>query len=273
LFVDNKLASIYNIAVVPFGNTRMENKINLEALGLTKRESLVYLALLKNGSLSPTEIANKTGLKRSNIYDVVKSLERKGLIHYQLKPQGKLIVASSPNNLVNLSKQQYAYAQKILPTLLSLDKEQSFQSSVTFYQGRRGMREMVKDYPKAKNKDVIFLTSPKDMNEVLGESFVESLIQERIKRGTKMRTLETADSNFKWKGHMTEAGRKLTEIAYVPPKYTFTLDFGVYDDVTVFFSSKKEGLGFKVESKELAQVMRMLFDNLWENSGKLTAPQ
>lgn len=248
----------------------MELEDILEKIGLSKREALVYLQLLKSGPLSPTEIAGKTGIKRPNVYDSLKSLESKGLIHYQYKFKRRLIAASSPNNLLEINEQKFELTKKVLPTLLSLDKEQSFEPSITFYQGRKGMRELTSEYPKARKKEAWFLISAQDTNKMLGKEFIESLIQERIKRGTHLRSLQTAEKAETWEGHTTEAGKRITEIAYVPPEYSFSLSVGVYDDIVVVISSKREGFGFRVESKEFAEVMRMFYDIAWKNSGKLS---
>lgn len=251
-------------------NTKSNLEEVLEKIGLSKRESGIYLQLLKTGPLSPTEIATKTGIKRPNVYDSLESLEVKGLIHYEFKKKRRVIAPSSPQNLFDISKQQFDLAKEILPMLLSLDREQSFRSNIKFYQGRKAIQEMLHDYPKAKSKEVWFLLSPIDINNMVGKEFVEGLIKERIKRGTKLRSLQTAEKLAHWEGHTSEAGRRLTEIAYVPPNYTFALAMGIYDDKTLFFSSKREGFGFMVESREFAEVMRMFYDNLWRNSGKLS---
>jgi HTH-type transcriptional regulator, sugar sensing transcriptional regulator len=245
----------------------------LEKIGLSRRESLIYLHLLKSGPLSPTHIADKTGIKRPNVYDSLKSLETKGLIHYQLKNKRRLIAASSPKNLFDITEQRFELAKKVLPILQSMDREQSFESNISFYQGRKGLRELMNEYPKAKSKDVWFLVSPQDTNKLLGKEFIERLIQERVKRGTKLKSLRPADKESIWEGHKTDEGRQLTEAAYVPPEYSFSLSVGVYDDVVVVLSSKREGFGFRVESKEFAEVMRMFYDIAWKNSGKLNSSE
>lgn len=248
----------------------MDLQNNLERAGLTKRESILYLTLLKSGPLSPTEIAAKTGLKRPNIYDVVRSLEGKGLIHYAFKNKRRLIVASSPQNLLDISKQKFDLARQLLPQLLSFDREQSFQSNITFYQRRKGMQELLSDYLTAKHKEAWWLTSPQDLNKMLGKPFVEEIIRKRLKRGIKIRSLRPAEKESLWQAQTTtEFGRQMTEVAYIPPEYSFSFSMAIYDDKTIFFSSKREGFGFMVESREFAEVMRMFYDNLWQHSGKL----
>ncbi len=244
----------------------------LESIGLTKRESLVYLQLLKTGPLSPTEIAVRTELKRPNIYDVIKSLEIKGLIYYQFVKKSRLIAASSPKNLLDISKQRLDLAKSVLPQLLNLDRELSFQSNITFYQGRKAMQGVYSGFASAKKKEAWHLASPHDLNKMLGEKFMKAIIKKRLKKGIKIRSLRPIekDSEQIWEEQRkTVYGRALTEIAYIPPEYTFSLSMVIYDDKTVFSSSKREGFGFLVESREFTEVMKMFYKNLWEHSGKL----
>ncbi len=242
----------------------------LEQIGLTKRESLMYLQLLTLGPLYPTEIAKKTGIKRPNVYDVVDSLEKKGLIHYQFIKKRKLIAASSPQNLFDISKQRFDLAKSLLPKLMDLDRGPSFQSNITFYQGRKAMQELFDGMANAKKKEAWNLWSPEDTNRMLGEDFVKEVISKRLKRKIKIRSLRPAEKESEYEEQTrTQYGRELTEVAYVSPEETFSLSMLIYDDKTAFISSKREGFGFLVDSREFTEVMKMFYKNLWEHSGKL----
>src|SRR3989344_4179059 len=52
----------------------------LEKIGLTKNESIVYLTLVKSGTIKTAEILKKSGLNSGRIYDTLESLKHKGLI-------------------------------------------------------------------------------------------------------------------------------------------------------------------------------------------------
>jgi sugar-specific transcriptional regulator TrmB len=57
----------------------MEEK-SLEKIGLTKNETKVYLALLKIGTSKVGEILKESKLNSGKIYEVINSLEQKGLV-------------------------------------------------------------------------------------------------------------------------------------------------------------------------------------------------
>ena len=247
-------------------------KQNLERTGLTKREALIYLELLKSGPLSPTQVAVKTELKRPNVYDVARSLEKKGLIHYEFRTNRRSIAASAPQNLLDLAKSQFDFTKELLPFLLSLNSEQSFEPSISFYKGKKQMQELYWEALSCKRKEILALTSPQDLNKMLGESFVESFVKTRLKKRIRVKSLRPAEKESKYQEQQNLLGRELTEAAYVPPDYTFSLNILIYDNCVIFCTSKNEGFGFKVDSKQIAEVMRMFYDNLWEHSGKLISP-
>lgn len=60
--------------------TKDNNKLieKLHDLGLSQRESKVYLALLKNGTASASSIQDASGIPRTKVYEITKSLVQKG---------------------------------------------------------------------------------------------------------------------------------------------------------------------------------------------------
>ncbi len=52
----------------------------LRRLGLSSYEAKAYVSLLKYGSMTSTELAKKAGIPQPRVYDVVRRLERKGLV-------------------------------------------------------------------------------------------------------------------------------------------------------------------------------------------------
>ena len=71
----------------------------LKELGLTDNESKVYLALLQFGTLSPTKLAEKTGLHRSYIYDTLERLLERGIVNTLLLDNRKTYQAVDPKAL------------------------------------------------------------------------------------------------------------------------------------------------------------------------------
>ena len=51
----------------------------LQDIGLSDKESAVYIALLQFDYASPLELSRKINIKRATAYVVLKSLEKKGI--------------------------------------------------------------------------------------------------------------------------------------------------------------------------------------------------
>lgn len=242
----------------------------LDQLGLSNGEIQVYTCLLQNGPLSPTDIARKTALKRPNIYDVVKDLEKNGLVYYQLINKKKLIAASDPPKIAEMVKQKLDLAQSIIPLLKAINKEGSFQSRITFYQGKKAVQNLFNEALNMQGKELLGLWAAKDMDKILEKKVVEAFIKQRLKKGIRLKTLHPIDKESFYDNEVkTDLGRRLTEMAYLPEQYTFSLSMQIYDNKVAFYSTRKEGYGFMVESREFSEVIRMLYDLAWNNSGKL----
>jgi HTH-type transcriptional regulator, sugar sensing transcriptional regulator len=72
---------------------------DLVKFGLNKGESKVYASLLKSGDASASEIAKKTGLGRTNIYDYANSLIRIGLVSEYEKNNKIFYRAENPDQI------------------------------------------------------------------------------------------------------------------------------------------------------------------------------
>src|SRR3990167_9727851 len=75
----------------------------LEKIGLTKNESIVYLTLVKSGTIKTAKILKKSGLNSGRIYDTLESLKHKGLISESNINGVKHFTASPPNQLKEFS--------------------------------------------------------------------------------------------------------------------------------------------------------------------------
>ena len=68
----------------------------LEAIGLTKSEIKVYLALLELGSSTTGPIVEKSGASSSKIYEILEKLIQKGLVGHVIKAGKKHFEAAPP---------------------------------------------------------------------------------------------------------------------------------------------------------------------------------
>lgn len=86
--------------------TAMFNE-NLVQLGLSKKEAMLYLLLLRNGPAPVSSLAKRLELKRVSLYSILESLELKGLISVQKTQNGRRYLPHDPECLLDgLEKEQ-----------------------------------------------------------------------------------------------------------------------------------------------------------------------
>ncbi len=73
----------------------------LTTLGFTDNEIDVYVAVLKFGKISYSDVSKHTHLNRTTTYGIVRSLIKKGLIHEDIGSTKKYLVASEPRELLS----------------------------------------------------------------------------------------------------------------------------------------------------------------------------
>jgi len=71
----------------------------LQKLGLSDKETSVYLSVLKQGKITPAAIGRLTGINRTTVYSVAKDLIKKGLIAEDLASNPTQLVARPPQDL------------------------------------------------------------------------------------------------------------------------------------------------------------------------------
>lgn len=115
----------------------------LESIGLTKKESVVYLALLSLGTATAYRIAELCKVKKPTVYVILEDLRKKGLV---LKvPHAKKALFSARDIAEYLQEQEAKIksVRAIIPQLYALGGEQRF--NVFFFNGMQGIAQAI-DY-------------------------------------------------------------------------------------------------------------------------------
>lgn len=119
---------------------------SLEQIGLTKNESITYLALLKLGTVKTGLLLKESGLNSGKIYEILDSLKRKGLVSETVLDGVKHFTAAPPQQLLQyleLKKQSLQQEENIVNTLIpDLEKIQKSLLShkrIVTYTGFRGI--------------------------------------------------------------------------------------------------------------------------------------
>jgi sugar-specific transcriptional regulator TrmB len=79
----------------------------LGQLGLSIRQTDIYLTLLKQGPGSIREIAIGAGINRGTTYEELKILRKKSLVSYSPRGKRKFFCAEPPDRLMQLASERH----------------------------------------------------------------------------------------------------------------------------------------------------------------------
>jgi sugar-specific transcriptional regulator TrmB len=118
----------------------------LQEIGLTKYQSLAYIAAVSLGTATPNELSDASEVPQGRIYDVIDELQEMGLIEVQERSSGKEIQAPPPEVVLEQFKERHidTFSARVHSTASSLDQlheqERSSGGFVTMVNHRESAR-------------------------------------------------------------------------------------------------------------------------------------
>ncbi|MDD5132962.1 MAG: helix-turn-helix domain-containing protein [Candidatus Nanoarchaeia archaeon] len=244
----------------------------LEGIGLTKTEIKIYLALLKLGQTTTTNIVRNSGIHASKVYEFLDKLIQKGLVSYVIKSNKKYFSASDPEYLKEFLREkreklieQGKEVDKIIPELKSIQKSKKNFIKSEIYEGLRGIKSIYERMLLAlkKGETQYIIGAPRIANEQI-EGFLLDWHKRRIKKGIRCKYIY--DSNVKDYGGIRNK-MPLTEVRYLPKNIISPMWIEIFKDFIVIGHIKEyNAILFLIQDKEIAEGYRDYFNLIWETS-------
>ncbi len=243
----------------------------LQKIGLSEKESSVYLVCLELGAQPISVIAKKIGMQRTTLYSIVEGLTKKGLGCKGEKWGMVLFSVASPENLMaylEREKKEYSKSiekkqqelQDLLPALLSLETRHFSKPKVRFYEGEKGVREAYEGTLKS-SEPIRAYANVETMHEGLPNFFPE-YYKRRRDSGVCIRAI-LPDNPTGIERAKEDQNEARTSKLVDHTQYSFSPEMNVYDN-TVIFASWREKMAIVIESNEIADLHKKMFDLLWE---------
>ncbi len=240
---------------------------DLKTIGLDEKEAKVYLAALELGPTSIQLLTQKSGIKRSTVYEMLKSLSGKGLVSESTKGKRPVIIASEPENLKRSLKSKEQLLNDILPELRSICNIGFIKPGITFYEGKEELKRIYWDTLSTKEKTTYWISPIQSISETLGEDFLNKYVEERTRRKIWAKSIHITSRKAQYKYIEPQFHKKtLREMRFTPIEINIPDTIVIYDNKVAVMSSRKEGFGFVVESGDYAKTMRIFHDLLWNIS-------
>jgi len=241
---------------------------SLLALGLSPKEVQVYLALLDLGTGNVTHITRRAGISRTNGYNILDSLVSKGLVSISGKEPKQEYTAESPEHIVSYLKsqqdhiaQQLQSAQSFIPQLKAFHNVKS-RPKVRFYEGEKGLKEVYEDT----------LTSHEDLRSLALVDAAEGTLKQYFpkyyqRRAAKKIGIRAIFPDSPGARHLKTKDKVERRTSLILPRNEFDLkpEINVYDD-KVMIASWTEQLGIIIQSQEVANALKLLFELAWKEA-------
>jgi len=253
---------------------KKENELKnlLIDVGLKEKEGDVYLAILALGQGTASKIARRAHIVRTTVYDILGSLFDKGLVTLTGKEPKQEYVAESPDNLkiyleseLGKRKTDLEDAEHdLIPQLKSIHNVGN-RPKVMFYEGKEGIEKVYED-TLTSSEPIRAYASVENMFGGLPGYFPE-YFKRRAAKNIKIRAI--IPNSAQGRERKSKDAEELRESALVPEKmFHFTPEINIYDD-KVMIASWKEKLGIIIESKEIAEAMKTIFELSWKEAKRL----
>lgn len=239
--------------------------------GLSEKEAKVYVSLLEIGTSLVTDVAKKAGIKRSTAYVVLESLANHGLVSITEHKNIRLYTPAPPERLVqNLEEKSRRYielvgiAKSVLPELKSYFAGAGPKPKIQFFEGTEGIKSAYEDTLTSGEKIRAF-ASIESMHATLPGFFPE-YYRRRAAKGISIKAIfpDTPEARER----IVKNKEEKREAILVPvDKFSFTPEINVYDN-KVIFMSLKERFALVIESEELADALKKVFDLAWMGAKK-----
>lgn len=239
--------------------------------GLSRKEAGVYIALLLLGHGTVSQISRRANINRTTGYDILDSLFTKGLISISGKEPKQEYRAESPENLskflnqeIKLKTEILRKTEKIIPELKSIHNVKD-RPKVFFYEGREGMERVYED-TLTSTETIRAYANLEYMNLGL-PGYFPGYFKRRSSRGIHVRAIgPQTNDNLELSKRNTEERRETALVQL--EKFDISPEINIYDN-KVMIASWKEKLGIIIESEEIADAMKKIYELAWAEAKRL----
>lgn len=273
-----------------------ELKIHFRKIGFTENESKAFFSMLGKSQLTASEIANLAKIRRTDIYDLLKSFVAKGIVNeietntvsrFELidpKVVSDKLIKDFQERAKTLSNETQLIFEEIAPLHQTMQIESDPKINIELVRGfNRHRSEKFIQHLKNSQYEILF------MNKLEGliSTEIDELTKSFIMKGGKFKSIYEVTQNFKlkkegkwksvpieelleWMVQLEGNGEqiKLTE--------KITSPMAIFDREFVYFNINDPDLpkynknDIYIRNRDFAEFMAYSFDLIWEDSKTIT---
>ena len=229
----------------------------LEQLGLTKNQSIIYLELLRHPEQTGGELSKKISLDRSFTYGILKNLISKGLVSFIIKDSKRIYFASPPENLLKDTEEKMKFASKIVSELNQIKSSPDVKNSVEVFEGTSSLKKFAREILKEKEFYILGGGGELKTVELLKYEYQHYIKEAKSKQISGK--IIASEKNLEFlKNALKNSEVKIKTLK----KKESQINFVMYGDTLAIYSSQKPYL-IDIKNKDVSDAFKAYFDILW----------
>lgn len=247
----------------------MNQQLNkLKQLGLSQKEAQLYLIALETGPATVAKLAQKSGLKRGTIYEFLGGMLQKGLLEMTISGKRKLYASVEPKKLHKIIEKQQEILENLLPDLSLLTIGTAAKPKIRFYEGREGMLSVFYDiFELPEGSEILGFATYEGIHKLFSQKEIDVYIQKRAAMKIQQKLIVPTDEHIEQR--VSDNKKELRETIMIPRKnFLIKSDISIYQNKVAIVSLAEEQVGVIIESSQIADTQRAIFNLLWSSLKK-----
>jgi sugar-specific transcriptional regulator TrmB len=220
----------------------------------------VYLACLQLGTGPVVKIAQKAGMPRSTVYEILDALRSLGLVSTFQKKKVRYFSAEEPEHLIRYAETKVNLLKDVLPELNALSGKSRQRPAVRFYQGRAQM-QIVLDGVLNEATELLAFGVSEDLLNLMG-NYHKNFVAMRVKKKIPLRIILRDSPTALQRKQL--GIRELRNVKIIPATQNYHGLTYVWKNKIAMFAFVGDLVAVVIESKELADMQRAMMEYLWE---------
>jgi len=234
----------------------MNSEDILRTLGLSQKETAIYLTLLETGPATLAKVAQNANLHRPIVYKTLPLLQERGLVSTMPRGKQTLYIAESPEKLEGILEHLKVQFAELIPQLKSAYRSTEDKPVVKHLDGKKGIMFVFDDLVTVLKRGDIFYRYSSARDVANANAYLPPRYRERRDAKQLERLVIVGEHQVKTKRPRLERDMKIIPEEYDP--FTDDITEIIYANKVAFIDYNSETATL-IENKKFADFQRKLF--------------
>lgn len=242
----------------------MDTSMNtLKSLGLSEKHSKVYLVALENGECSVSFLAQRSGIKRTTVYEIIEDLIDDGFLFETQVGKKTLYGAVTPRQILKLKRRALERVEEEINHLEAKHYSSFDIPKIKFHYGSVGFKNIWNEILENTKKDYRIITNGSIFDGYVTNNYLfDEIIKKKKERKLSSKQLITDSGLAQRIIDRDDQDNRITRI--LPPDTQVEFTEVISDSMVAFMSEPVHNFQFIVQSKAFAHFRRQMFDVMWD---------